>query len=124
METSQAVRTTAQVANRLVELCRTGQYEAAQEELFADDATSAEPAFTNAPVVKGRQAIIEKGKEWAQSVKEFHGTTLSEPIIGGDYFSVASSTDVTFHKSGRMTIEEINVYHVKNGQVVSEQFFY
>ena len=35
--------TTQEVANRLVELCRIGQIDQAQAELFADDATSIEP---------------------------------------------------------------------------------
>ncbi|HZX75545.1 SnoaL-like domain-containing protein [Lysobacter sp.] len=32
----------AQVAQRLVELCRTGQYDQAQQELYAEDAISIE----------------------------------------------------------------------------------
>jgi limonene-1,2-epoxide hydrolase len=32
--------------------------------------------------------------------------------------------DMTFKGRGRMQIEEIGVYHVRDGKVVSEQFFY
>ena len=38
--------TTKEVAERLVELCRKGDFESAQSELFADDAISIEPYST------------------------------------------------------------------------------
>ena len=41
--------TTQEVANRLVELCRQGQIEAAQTELYANDCSSLEPE--NSPMV-------------------------------------------------------------------------
>ena len=37
---------TQQIATRLAELCRQGQFEAAQKELFAEDAVSIEPRAT------------------------------------------------------------------------------
>ena len=38
--------TPQQIASRLAELCRQGQFEAAQKELFAEDAVSIEPHET------------------------------------------------------------------------------
>ncbi len=38
--------TTNQIADRLVEHCRQGQFETAQKELFANDAVSMEPYAT------------------------------------------------------------------------------
>jgi len=35
--------TTGQIASRLAELCRQGQFEAAQKELYAENAVSIEP---------------------------------------------------------------------------------
>ena len=58
---------TEAIAKRLVELCRTGEYEQAQRELYADDAVSIEPegapagAMGNAP---GLAAILEKGRKF------------------------------------------------------------
>ena len=54
---------TEQVAKRLVELCREGKYEQAQDELYSSDAVSVEmegsQGLGNA---KGLDAIREKGK--------------------------------------------------------------
>ncbi len=113
-----------QVAQRLVELCRQGQYETAQRELYADDATSTEPAGAPTPPVKGLAAIIEKGRQFQAMIEQMHGGSVSDPLIAGDFFCVAMVIDATMKGMGRIKMEEICVYEVRNGKVVSEQFFY
>ena len=55
--------TTQQVADRLVELCNTGQWDKAQEELYADHAVSLELPGTPFPEkVEGMDAIRAKGE--------------------------------------------------------------
>jgi hypothetical protein len=62
--------TTQEVANRLVELVAQGKYEEAQNELYHNDAVSIEPENAQGPgSVKGLDAIIEKGKGWAEMVE-------------------------------------------------------
>ena len=115
------------IANRLVELCRAGKFEQAQEELYAADAVSIEPeglppgALGNA---KGLRAIIEKGRQFQGAIDALHGGSVSEPVIAGNWFSVAWMLDVTFKGRGRTKLEEICVYHVRDGKIVQEQFFY
>jgi ketosteroid isomerase-like protein len=118
---------TQQVAERLVALCREGKYEQAQDELYADDAASVEmegsPGGTLGNV-KGLDAIREKGRKWGEDVEAIHGGTMSDPVIAGDWFSVASSLDATYKSMGRMPMQEICVYRVRDGKIVHEQFFY
>ncbi len=117
--------TTLEVANRLVELCRAGQYEDAQNELFAEHATATEPA--NSPmagVVTGVAAIIEKGKQFDAQIEEHHHTEVSQPIVAGNTFAITLSLDATFKGQGRRTMDEVIVYQVNDGKIVSEQFFY
>jgi len=126
MSTKQSNATTQQVADRLVELCSTGKFEKAQEELFAEDVVSIEPESSQMPEkkVEGLNAIKEKGKQFQSMVKENHGLTVSEPLVMGNYFSVALGMDVTMKDGKRSQMDELIVYHVKDGKVVSEQFFY
>jgi hypothetical protein len=118
---------TQQVADRLVALCREGKYEQAQDELYADDAASVEmkgsPGGTLGNV-KGLDAIREKGRKWAENLETIHGGTMSDPVVAGDWFSVASSLDATYKSMGRMAMQEICVYKVRGGKIVHEQFFY
>ncbi len=113
------------VANRLVELTRIGQYETAQNELFADDAQSIEPPHAQGmQTVQGKDSIISKGKQFQSIVEAFHGASVSDAVIAGHYFSVAASLDVTLKGQGRIKMEEVIVYHVVDDKIVSEQFFY
>ena len=118
---------TEQVAQRLVELCRRGEYDQAQAELYAEDAVSIEPeglppeALGNA---HGMDAIREKGRKFAESIEAMHGTSCSDPVIAGDWFSVSMGMDVTMKGMGRIDMNEICVYKVRDGKIVHEQFFY
>jgi hypothetical protein len=116
--------TTQQVANRLVELCRTGQIQQAQEELYADDISSIEPEHAPTKSAKGKKAVIEKGIQFASMIEQRHGGSFSDALVCGKYFSASMTLDATFKGMGRNTLEEICVYEVKDGKIVSEQFFY
>ena len=118
---------TEQVANRLVELCRRGEFQQAQSELYAQDAVSVEPegapggALGNA---RGLDAIREKGKAFDQTYETIHGITVSDPLVAGEFFSIVMGLDATWKQGGRYAMEEICVYRVRDGKIVLEQFFY
>ena len=102
-----------QIANRLVELCRKGEYEQAQKE--------GSQGLGNA---KGLAAIFEKGHQFNALVEAVHGGTVSEPVIAGNWFSVAATLDATMKGRGRVNMREICVYGVRDGKIFREQFFY
>ena len=126
MSTTTAVMTTTEIANRLVELCSKGDFETAQKELFADDVVSIEPYATPAfeKESRGLDAIIEKGYKWHSMVKEYHGMKVSKPLEAKSSFAVTMFMDVTMKEGNeRMAMTELCVYNVKDGKIVSEQFF-
>ena len=116
---------TQQIAARLAELCRQGQFEAAQKELFAKDAVSIEPAETPQfpKETKGLNAIIDKGHKWSSMVEQVHGCTASAPLVAGNAFAITLAMDVTMKGRGRTKIEEVCVYETKDGKIASERFF-
>jgi ketosteroid isomerase-like protein len=115
---------TSHIADRLVELCRQGQFEQAQTELFADDAVSIEPNGAPVEVAEGLDAIQEKGREFMLGVETIHGIVISEPIVADSYFTVSMELDTTMKGRGRVRMEELCVYEVADGKIISEQFFY
>ena len=115
---------TIHIADRLVELCRAGQFETAQTELFADDAISIEPDDASVPVAEGLEAIQEKGRRFMASVEQLHSVVISEPIVAGNFFTVSMTLDTTFKERGRSLMEELCVYEVDDGKIITEQFFY
>lgn len=114
-----------EIAKRLVEYCKKGQWEACQKELYAEDAVSIEPHSTKAfeKEIRGLQAIIEKGKKFDNLVETMHTLTVSDPMVADNAFSVTMHMDATFKGQGRMAFTELCVYEVKDGKVVTEQFF-
>ena len=116
---------TTEIANRLVEHCKKGDFEGAQKELYAEDAISIEPHASPdfEQETKGLDAILEKGEKWASMVEETHGGSVSEPLIGNNSFALTMTMDVTMKGRGRMSMTELCVYNVKDGKIVSEQFF-
>ena len=114
-----------EIADKLVTYCRAGQFEEAQKELFAEDAVSIEPMATEAfaKETKGLQAIIEKGEKFESMVAEYHQLEISAPLLADNSFVISLHMDVTMKEKGRMDMRELCVYVVKNGKIVSEQFF-
>lgn len=119
------IMTTQEIANRLVELCRKGDFESAQKELFSDDAVSIEPYASPAfeKETKGLRAINEKGEKWNSMVQEMHGLTVSDPLVATNAFACTMRMDVTMKEGGKMDMTELCVYEVKDGKVISEHFF-
>lgn len=117
--------TTAEIANRLVDACKKGDFEGAQKELYAEDAVSIEPHGTDdfSKETQGLDAIIEKGKKWGEMVEEFHSCTVSEPLVADQSFAITMTLDVSMKGRGRSKMTELCIYHVKDGKIVSEQFF-
>lgn len=119
--------TTDQIAKRLVEMCRNNQWDQAQEELYADDAVSLEPEGLPPGALgdaHGLPAIREKARKFNERIEAVHGGFVSDPLVAGDWFSVAMGMDVTFKDMGRVKMEEVCVYRVRDGKIVQEQFFY
>jgi len=116
--------TTQQVADRLVALCRQGEILKAMEELYADEIVSIEPEHSPSKTAKGKKVVSEKGKQFASLIETRHDGSFSDPLVAGRYFSTAMMLDATFKGKGRMKLEEICLYEVKNGRIVWEQFYF
>lgn len=118
--------TTAEIAARLVALCRLQQWEIAQRELYAADALSVEPH--EAPgfpkEVRGLEGIVAKGHHFVAGIETMHSMTVSDPLVAHGVFAVTMSMDVTMKGQPRMQMSELCVYEVKDGKIVAERFFF
>jgi ketosteroid isomerase-like protein len=115
------------VAAELVENCKTGKEMAGLDTLYHPDAVSVEAGAMpgDSPIRTGIDAI--KGKHaWWNDNFTVHSTTVDGPFPhGDDKFAVIFEMDSTMKASGqRSTMREVAVYHVKDGLIVREEFFY
>jgi hypothetical protein len=116
--------TTQEVANRLVQLCRQGKNADAINELFAANAVSIEPKGAPQEKTEGKANCLAKTLGWVANVETFHSSKISDPIVTSNYFACTWETDVTMKGMGRMQLNEVCVFGVENGKIVSEQFFF
>jgi hypothetical protein len=73
--------------------------------------------------VHGLNAILKKRKKWEEMVTKTHAMEVSDPIIAGNTFALTMRMDVTMKNGKREDMTELCVYNVKDGKIVSEQFF-
>ena len=116
--------TTQEVATRFHEYMQVGAFEKIFTELYSPDATSEEAPGSDWGKASGMNEIYEKGKKWQETVEEMHGGSTAEPVVAGDYFTCYMTMDFTPKGGSRTNMTEIGLYRVKDGKIVSEQFYY
>src|SRR5687768_8350655 len=123
--TSNKALTTQEVAVRFNELAQQEKWFEIQDEFFADNVKSIDPE--NSPYfgyAEGKTAVRKKGEDFVKRIEAVHRVYTSEPIVTGNHFAVAREKDITVQGHGRIQINEIMMYEVKDGEIISEQFFY
>ena len=117
--------TTRQVASRFDELAKGERWFEIQDELFSDDVKSIDPA--GSPwfgYAQGKKEVRKKGEDFVARIEAFHSAHTTEPVVGGNHFAVGREMDITAKGFGRIQVNEVMLYEVRNGQIVAEQFFY
>ena len=125
MTTTTVALTTREIAARFNQLAQQEKWFEIQDELFADDVRSIEPA--NSPWFKnetGKATVRKKGEDWVKRIEAAHSRHTTQPIIGSNHFAVVRDVDITVKGLGRIQISELMLYEVKDGRIVLEQFFY
>lgn len=116
---------TSAIAARFYELAKQEQWFEIQDELFAENVKSIEPAgaknFSNA---EGKATVKRKGEDFVKGIEAVHELKTGEPIVSEHHFAVTRLTDLTLKNQGRVKLNEIMLYEVRDGKIISEQFFY
>jgi len=118
--------TLKEIADALVDGCKTGKEAQNLEVLYAADAVSVEAAdYTG----QGRETAgldgIRGKHAWWDSAFEMHSAEVEGPFLHGeDRFAVIFAVDATEKATGqRMPMREVGIYHVADGKIVREEFF-
>lgn len=123
--TQNHVMTTREVATRFNELAQQEKWFEIQDELFAEDVRSADPpnsAYMG--YAEGKDAVRKKGEHFVSKIEAFHGASTTEPVVAGNHFAVGREMDATVRGFGRIQLNEVMLYEVKDGKIILEQFFY
>ncbi len=115
---------TEEVATKLVEHCRSGEWMKAVDDLYSKDIVSVEPRAMEGMPAEMRGIDQVRGKsEWWEKSMEVHSAKVTWPFVARDTFVVQFDVDVTDKTSKkRMQMSEVGIYTVKDGKVEREEF--
>ncbi|MGF7231894.1 SnoaL-like domain-containing protein [Arachidicoccus sp.] len=114
-----------EIAARFNELAQQEKWFEIQDELFAENVKSVDPpASPYFGYAEGKAVVRKKGEDFVKKIEEFHGAHTTTPVIGGSHFAVGREMDITVQGHGRIQLNEVMLYEVKDGKIVLEQFFY
>ena len=123
--TTTKTRTTQEVAARFNELAQQEKWFDIQQDLFAENVRSVDPENSPYfPYAEGKEAVRKKGESFVGRVTAMYKLSTSEPLVAGNHFAVARDKELEVTGFGRVHINEIMLYEVKDGEIVLEQFFY
>lgn len=117
-----------EVADELVAGCRENRTTENLDKLYAADAVSVEAGLApgmESRETKGLDGI--KGKHaWWEASFEPHDFSVQGPYPhGDDRFAVIFEMDVTEKATGtRSQMKEVGIYHVADGKITREEFYY
>ena len=117
--------TTREVATRFNELAQQEKWFDIQEAFFADNVKSIDPP--DSPYfgyAEGKSQVRKKGEDFVKRIEAVHIASTTEPLVAGNHFTVGRFKDLTVQGHGRIQINELMLYEVKDGKIVLEQFFY
>ena len=123
--TTTTAMTTQEIATRFNELAQEEKWFEIQDEFFADNVRSVDPP--NSPYfgyAEGKSSVRKKGEDFVKRIEAVHRLHTTEPVVSGNHFAVGREKDITVQGLGRIQINQIMLYEVKDGQIVLEQFFY
>jgi hypothetical protein len=116
----------ADIANRMVAMCREGNFLGAIDRYYAEDVHSVEPSGTpHVPSdLVGIELVKAKNHWWIQNY-EVHHYQVAGPFIGDGQFAVHFTYDATCRATGRRSVmTEMALYTVQGNRIVREEFYY
>ena len=125
MTTETKTMTIQEVAARFNELAQEEKWFEIQDELFGEDVKSIEPSHAQyLGYAEGKANVRKKGEDFVKRIAAVHHASTTAPVVGGNYFAVGRQMEITHQDHGKLQMNEIMMYEVKDGLIILEQFFY
>jgi ketosteroid isomerase-like protein len=116
--------TNKEVATRLVALLREGKFFDVYDELFHEDAHHIEPQSEHFSNVKGVAAIKAKDTAMSEHIAEIESMEVGNAIVASKHIAILYKLSAKLKDGNTINLDEIIVYEVHDGKIISEQFFY
>ena len=125
MIANKTATTAREVVARFNELAQQEKWFEIQDEFFAENVKSIDPP--NSPYfgyAEGTANVRKKGEDFVKRIEAVYKHYTTEPVVAGNHFAVGREVDITVQGFGRIQINQVMLYEVRDGEIVLEQFFY
>jgi ketosteroid isomerase-like protein len=114
------------IADALVAGCRENRTRENLDKLYSPNAVSVEPTDMGGGREAAGLAAIHGKHDWWEASFDVPALTVEGPFLhGDDRFAVVFDMETVNKASGeRRKDSEVGIYHVKDGKIVREEFFY
>lgn len=109
------------LSEKLVNLLLDKKFVIAYQELFTDDAESIDPLDTSGEPLKGLNNLIAKEEKFL-SIAQIRDVTVTETLVFGSYFTFGFRMLFCIENIEK-ELNELCVYRVESGKIISQQFF-
>lgn len=116
--------TNQEVAIRLIGLLREGKFFDVYDELFHEDAHHIESQSEHFSDVKGVAAIKAKDTVMSEHIAGIESMEVGDAIVASKHIAIPYKLSASLKDGNAIQLDEIIVYEVNNGKIVSEQLFY
>ncbi|PIB38652.1 nuclear transport factor 2 family protein [Maribacter sp. 4G9] len=116
--------TNQEVANKLVSLLREGKFNEVYDELFHPDAHHIEPQSEYFADLKGVEAIKAKDAAMSEHLEGVESMEVGDAIIASKHIAIPYKLTAKLKDGNQMSLDELIVYELSDGKILSEQFFY
>ena len=114
-----------ELIDRFQDLAMAEKWFEIQDESFADDVESIEPKDSPwLPDARGKQAVREKAMAWVNRITAVHSTFTTAPITSENHFVIGRKMDITVQDLGRVQMDQLMLYEIRDGKIVKERFYY
>lgn len=115
--------TVQEVANKLVEINRSGNWMPGYD-LYSDDAISIERPFGGEETrLQGKEAILKMAKEW-DAQNNVTSEEVSDPVVADTCFAVTFHMTMKDEEGNEQKMSELGIYHVQDGKIIQAEFCY
>lgn len=108
------------IADKLIDLCRKGQFLQAQHEFYDTNIVSIDPDGSR---TIGAASMHAKEQRFLHHLERIYSICYTKPMIAGNFFTTVLRMEIETKKGGYMEFSEVCVYQVAGGKIVFEQFF-
>lgn len=112
------------IAHHLVQLYQQGNNALAQVLYFDDEIVSIEKYQLKTKRTKGIIKVQRKSAHFFEMTQKIHTAHIEGPLIVSNNFCIKIDLDITLRSIGRIQLQQLIVYTVKNHKIIQEEFFY